>query len=137
MARNRGMGLIKLLFVLLMVAAVAIVGLFWLRTRAFAVRPLLLGNVERVLVIERGDGFNRVLAKMREAGIDQGSDLEWKALATVLKVAPRLQVGDYQITSGMTPRTLLLRLENGEVIQRKFTIIEGWNSPSRSSLTIS
>ncbi len=127
MARNRGIGRIKLLFALLMVAMVAFAGLFWQRTQAFADRPLVLDKAERVLMIERGDGFNAVLAKIRALGIDQGNDLEWKALAATLKVAQRLQVGDYAITSGMTPRILLLRLESGEVIQRKFTIIEGWN----------
>ena len=127
MARNRGIGRIKLLFALLMVAMVAFAGLFWQRTQAFADRPLVLDKAERVLVIERGDGFNAVLAKIRALGIDQGNDLEWKVLAATLKVAQRLQVGDYAITSGMTPRILLLRLESGEVIQRKFTIIEGWS----------
>ena len=109
MARNRGIGRIKLLFALLMVAMVAFAGLFWLRTQAFADRPLVLDKAERVLMIERGDGFNAVLAKIRALGIDQGNDLEWKALAATLKVAQRLQVGDYAITSGMTPRILLLR----------------------------
>jgi len=126
-ARNRGIGRIKLLFALLMVAMAAFAGLFWQRTQAFADRPLVLDQAERVLVIERGDGFNAVLAKIRALGVGQGNDLEWKVLAATLKVAQRLQVGDYAITSGMTPRILLLRLESGEVIQRKFTIIEGWS----------
>lgn len=127
MARNRGIGRIKLLFALLLVATVAATGLFWMRTLAFADRPLLLDHVERVLIVERGDGFNTVLAKIRALGVAQGSDLEWQVLARSSKTAQRLQVGDYAITSGMTPQALLERLRSGEVIQRKFTIIEGWN----------
>lgn len=126
MPRKR-IGRIKLLFSVLFVAAVAFAGLFWLRTQEFADRPMVLDDAERVLVIERGDGFNRVLDKIRALNVTQGTDLEWKTLATSMKVAQRLQVGDYLITSGMTPRTLLQRLENGEVLQRKFTIIEGWS----------
>ncbi|HMB55767.1 MAG TPA: endolytic transglycosylase MltG [Arenimonas sp.] len=127
MPRQRRIGRIKLFFAVLLVAAVAAAGIWWQRTQEFADRPLLLSDVERVLMIEQGDGFNRVLEKIRGLGVEQGSDLEWKTLATTMKVAQRLQVGDYAVTSGMTPRALLMRLENGEVIQRKFTIIEGWN----------
>ncbi len=127
MPKQRRFGRIKLFFAVVFVAAVAFGGLLWLRTQEFADRPLLLDNKERVLVVERGDGFVRVLAKIRALGVDQGGDLEWKALATSMKVAQRLQVGDYGITSGMTPRNLLQRLEDGAVIQRKFTIIDGWS----------
>jgi UPF0755 protein len=126
-ARSRGIGRIKLLFALLLIAAVGALGLFWLHTQQFADRPLLLSDQERVLEIERGDGFDDVLRKLRELGVTQGNDLEWKTLATTMKVAPKLQVGEYNVTSGLTPRGLLLRFRNGEVIRRKFTIIEGWN----------
>lgn len=123
---HRGRGQVRLLMGLL-VLMVALAALFWLRTQAFADRPLRLDNTERVLVIERGDGFNRVLEKLRALGVEQGHDLEWKALATSMKAAQRIQVGDYAITAGMTPRTLLERLARGDAIRRKFTIIEGWN----------
>jgi len=126
-ARQRRIGRIKLFLAVVLVAAVAFGGLLWQRTQEFASRPLMLDPGEHVLVIERGDGFDRVLAKLRAIGVDQGSDLEWRALATTMKVAQRLQVGDYGVSPGMTPRNLLERLEKGEVIQRKFTIIEGWN----------
>jgi UPF0755 protein len=42
-------------------------------------------------------------------------------------VAGKLQVGEYAVTSGLTPRQLLQRIARGEVVQRKFTIVEGWN----------
>jgi len=120
-------GRIKLFFALTMIAAVVVLGLFWQRTQDFAERPLVLDGRERVLLVESGDGFNAVLDKLRQLGVAQGRDLEWKTLARTLKVADRLQVGEYAITSGLTPRTLLLRLARGEVIQRKFTIVEGWS----------
>jgi UPF0755 protein len=120
-------GRIKLLFAVAMIVAVVVLGLFWQRTQSFSDRPLLLDQRERVLLVDSGDGFNRVLKKIRELGVDQGSDLEWKALAHAMKVADRLQVGEYAITSGLSPRELLLRLAKGEVIQRKFTIVEGWS----------
>jgi UPF0755 protein len=127
MAAGRGIGRIKLLGALLLVVAVAFPGLLWLRMQAFADRALVPAGSGHLLVVERGDGMNRVLSKLRDLGIREGGDLEWKALAMTMKVAKRLQVGDYAITPGMTPRELLSRLANGEVLQRKFTIIEGWN----------
>jgi UPF0755 protein len=120
-------GRIKLLFALVLIMAVVVLGMFWQRTQSFADRPLVLDQEQRVLLIEPGDGFNSVLAKIRELGVSQGNDLEWKTLAATLKVAGHLQIGEYAITSGLSPRLLLLRLAKGEVIQRKFTIVEGWS----------
>jgi UPF0755 protein len=113
---------------LLIVAAVA-TAMWWQRTLTFAERGLALEpQVQpRVLLIDRGDGFNAVLRKLRALGVEQGSDLEWKLLARKLGVAGKLQVGEYEVPAGITPDALLRRLGAGEVIQRKFTIVEGWN----------
>lgn len=116
----------KFLLVSIAILAVAL-AMFWQRTQSFADQPFRLDDRERVLFVEPGDGFNSVLAKIRGLGISAGHDLEWKALAKSLKVAGRLQVGEYAVTLQMTPRELLQRLGRGEVIQRKFTIVEGWN----------
>lgn len=114
-------------FTLVIIVLAVALGLLWQRTQGFADRPLQLDDNEHVLLVKPGDGFNAVLAKVRRLGITQGNDLEWKALATMLQVAGHLQVGEYAVDAGMTPRQLLLRLGQGEVIQRKFTIVEGWN----------
>lgn len=127
MATHLRHGRIKLLFAVAMIMAMVVLGMFWQRTQAFADRPLVLDQKERVLLVESGDGFNTVLGKLRGLGVHQGHDLEWKTLASTLKVSNRLQVGEYAITSGLTPRVLLMRLAKGEVIQRKFTIVEGWS----------
>ena len=127
MATHLKHGRMKLLFGLALIAAVVVLGLMWQRTLAFADRPLVLDERERVLLIEKGDGFNTVLGKIRGLGIEQGTDLEWKALSRTMHIADRLQVGEYAITSGLSPRALLQRLAEGEVIQRKFTIVEGWS----------
>jgi UPF0755 protein len=42
-------------------------------------------------------------------------------------VASRIQVGDYAIDEGMTPRDLLRKFGTGDVIQQRFTLIEGWS----------
>jgi UPF0755 protein len=121
-------GRIKLFLALAAIVAAMALVLFWQRTQGFADHPLALepGSAQ-VLLIEPGDGFNAVLGKLRQLGVTQGHDLEWKALATTLGAADHLQVGEYAVTPELTPRTLLLRLAKGEVIQRKFTIVEGWS----------
>lgn len=126
MATHLKHGRLKLLFAVLLIGAVVALGLLWQRAQLFADRPLLLPE-QRTLLVERGDGFNTVLDKLRGIGVVQGSDLEWKALARTMKVSGRLQVGEYLITPGMSPRSVLRRLSRGEVVQRNFTIVPGWS----------
>jgi UPF0755 protein len=121
------MGRIKKTLALLFIAAIVTAGLLWQHYQAFADKSLVLSTEERILSVESGDGFHDVLKKLRELGVYQGNDLEWKALAKQMKVASHLQVGDYAITSGLSPRSILQRLEDGDIIERKFTLIDGWN----------
>jgi len=118
---------LKALVALGLLAIVAFGGWAWQRYHAFADTPITLAGDEHVLSVERGDGFQDILDKIRELGIDEGHDLEWKALAHEMKVILRLQVGEYAIAHGITPRQLLTKLERGQVIQYRFTIVEGWN----------
>ncbi len=118
---------LKAMIALFLLASVAIGGWLWQRYLGFADTPLALSGEERILVVERGDGFQDILGKVRELGIDEGHDLEWQALAHEMQVIARLQVGDYTIRHGITPRELLTKLESGKVIQHRFTIVEGWS----------
>ena len=127
MATHLKHGRRKLLFALLLVAAAVAAAVFWQRTVAFADRPMVLDQAPRVLLVDHGDGLNAVVRKLRVLGVAQGGGLAWKALATQMGVAGKLQVGEYAVTAGLTPRQLLGRIARGEVIQRKFTIVEGWN----------
>lgn len=127
MATHLKHGRLKLTFAILLLLSAVVAAMFWQRTQGFADRALVLDEQQRVLVVESGDGFNAVLGRIRALGVKQGTDLEWKLLSRTMGVAGRLQVGEYSVTSGMSPRELLRRLSQGEVIQRKFTIVEGWN----------
>ncbi|MEO7251973.1 MAG: endolytic transglycosylase MltG [Arenimonas sp.] len=101
--------------------------MLWQLSLGFADGPLARDDRQRVLLVDSGDGFNMIVGKIRALGLRRGSDFEWKALATSMKVADRLQAGEYAITPGTTPRLLLDKLARGEVMQHKFTIVEGWN----------
>ena len=119
--------LLKALFVLSLLVAVAVGGWAYVRYHGFADSPIAIVGTERILTVEPGDGFRDILGKLRALGVAEGHDLEWQALAHDMQVVSRLQVGDYAIRHGITPRQLLEKLESGKVIQHRFTIVEGWS----------
>ena len=94
--------------------------------RRFSTEPLRIPGRERVLEVKRGDSFEHVLRRLRKLDIREGYDVYWKALAWERGVVARLQVGEYAVGHGITPVELLDKLEQGRVIQHRFTIVEGW-----------
>ncbi|GHA69906.1 endolytic transglycosylase MltG [Cognatilysobacter bugurensis] len=114
--------------VLLLLIALGIAGVWaWQRYTGFADAPLAGIEEGETLVIERGDALTSVLRKLREVGVENGQAFEWSALAKQLGAADRLQVGEYRLEPGMTPRELLTQMREGRVVQRRVTIVEGWN----------
>jgi UPF0755 protein len=102
---------------------------YWAYTRytEFAIAPLSGLETGESLVVEPGDSFKAVLAKLREAGVRDGHDLEWQLLARQLGAAGRIQVGEYALDPGTTPQQLLVRMRDGKIVSHRFTIVEGWN----------
>jgi len=98
---------------------------WWQGYRAFADQPLHAAQPS--VEVARGDAFNGVLRKLRAAGVDQGSTLQWQLLARQLDAAGKLKVGEYALQPALSPRELLLRMRKGQVIHYRFTIVEGWN----------
>ena len=127
MAKTSSHRVLKALVALTLLVVVTLGGWAWQRYHGFAATPIALAGSERIISVESGDGFQDILDKLRAAGIAEGHDLEWKVLAQEMQVVSRLQVGDYAIRHGITPRELLAKLESGLVIQHRFTIVEGWS----------
>lgn len=126
--RKRGCLRIVLLLVLvlaLLLLAAVLIGWGWQAQKAFS-GQVLQPRAESV-IIEPGDSFSRVLAKLRAAGIDNGRDQQWQLLARQLDAAGKLKVGEYDLTQPLTVSELLLRMRNGKVVQHRLTIVEGWN----------
>jgi UPF0755 protein len=122
--RKRGLGW---LFVL---SALVVGGVgYWLVARYLDFADTPIAGIERgeSVRVESGDSFVTVLGKLYEAGVPSGQEIEWQALSRQLGVAGRLQVGEYALEPGITPRALLLRMREGKVISHRFTIVEGWN----------
>src|SRR5690606_16659980 len=93
----------------------------------FAGAPMASGETADSVRIERGDGFARVLGRLRAAGVDAGHDLEWRLLARHMDAGGRLKVGEYALSPQLTPRELLQRMRDGRVIRYRVTLVEGWN----------
>ena len=101
--------------------------LVWRDYQAFVQTPLR--SLEPTLEVDlpKGASLLRSLRVLREAGIREGQDLYWRYLAYDMGVQARLKAGEYLLVANMTPRAVLQQLADGKVIQRKFTIIEGWS----------
>lgn len=131
MAKRKSRGIVRrialLALLLALVLSALVVSEQWRQYQAFTDRALPSANSERVLEVKPGDGFISVLRRMRKIGIDEGRDWQWRLLAFELEVQNRLQVGEYSIAHGISPRQLLLKLEDGSVIQYRFTLVEGWS----------
>lgn len=113
-------------FLLLVCIALAF-GVIWQRQKSFADAPIEGIGPNASLVVAPGDSFQTVLGKIRSAGIQSGHDTEWQALAKLSGAAGKIQVGEYALRDGITPRQLLIDMRDGKVVSYRFTIVEGWN----------
>jgi UPF0755 protein len=102
---------------------------YWAVSRyvGFADTPIAGLHAGDTVSVEPGDSFATVVRKLRIAGVTQGQGIEWQALGRELGAAGKLQVGEYALDPGMTPRRLLIAMRDGKVIGHRFTIVEGWN----------
>jgi len=115
------------LFLVLMVAVGAAAFWAWQRYTSFADTPLAGIEAGETVLVERGDSLPVVVRRLREAGVRTGEQIEWRILARQLGAAGRLQVGEYALGPGTTPRELLIAMRDGKVLRHRFTIVEGWN----------
>ena len=114
-------------FLLILLAAAIGAGLLWQRYTRFADAPMAGLEQGDSVVVESGDSLPTVVRKLREAGVSAGDPVEWRALARQLGAAGKLQVGEYALEPGTSPRELLIAMRDGKVISHRFTIVEGWN----------
>lgn len=127
MSRKRSSGKAGLLVLVLLIAAVAVAFWGWQRFTGFADAPLAGTGADMSIVVKPGDSLPVVVRKLADAGVDTGEAIEWRLLAKQLGAAGKLQVGEYALPEGITPRVLLEAMRDGKVISHRFTLVEGWN----------
>lgn len=116
-------GLIVL--VLLAIAGGLVYG--WMDYQRFAGTPLTVSAAAPSVDVAKGSSLRDVVGQLHEQQVTNTRPLYWRVLAEQLRVAGRLHAGEYALTAGMTPRDLLLNMAAGRVVQRNFTIVDGWN----------
>ena len=125
---NRRSLRVLLVLLLLPLLAVPLAG-YWLFSHLE--RPLHLRE-DAVLEVDSGQSFSGMIRYMGEQGwLGEGGEQDRRRLATRLYLLDsdldrRLHAGEYHVRPGDSLATVLERLERGEVIQHRFTIVEGW-----------
>jgi UPF0755 protein len=90
----------------------------------FRKAPLNIAEPGLVYEIAPGTSLKQLAYDLQRRGITGHPQyLVW--LGRELDLAHRLQAGEYEISPGMTPESLLRKLAGGEVIQHAITLIEG------------
>lgn len=111
------------------VVAIGVVfaGVSWVlydRYQRFQETELNLPQEGEVVMVEPGDSLTTVIRKLEAAGATE-MDWRWRLLARLHPVT--VHVGEYLLAPPMRPRDLMDMLGSGQVLQHRFTIVEGWN----------
>lgn len=85
------------------------------------------GPATQAVVVEVPPGMSlaRIAARLEEAGVLRHALLfEWYGRSSGL--AGKVRAGEYRIPPGSTPREVMARLVDGEIVLHSLTIVEGW-----------
>ena len=115
---------VLLLLVLLVVVAAAVFG--WRDYQRFSVAPMNVTTQRASIDVGRGTSFRGIVAALQRQGFTTANPWYWRLLAEQMQVAGKLHAGEYAMEPGITPRQLLANMAAGKVLQRNFTIVDGW-----------
>ncbi|MEP6898984.1 MAG: endolytic transglycosylase MltG [Rhodanobacter sp.] len=128
MSRNvshgRAQARMLVIVVLLAMAAALLYG--WNDFSRFSGSPMNVSVQGASIDIGRGSSFRNIVGELRQRGLTTANPLYWRLLAEQMRVAGRLHAGEYALDVGITPRELLANMAAGKVLQRNFTIVDGW-----------
>lgn len=110
---------------ILIIAVSAVFGWLAWDYKVFTDTPLNVGPEGLVIEVPPGTSLHKLANSLREQEILTDPDY-FVLLGRLEDAAERIRAGEYQIDEGLTPRTLLMRLVSGAVIQHQLTVVEGW-----------
>lgn len=97
----------------------------WIEYRGFLSEPIELGEDALVMEIERGTSLRGLSEELTKRGV-LDHPYFFMAMAYLSGRAASLKAGEFEIPNGITPPKLLSLLTSGKVVQRAFTLVEGW-----------
>ena len=115
----------RVLLLIIVLAAALVAGGAWMEYRKFLAEPMELDEANLVLEVERGTSLRGLAEELEHLGM---LDHPYLFMATALlnDKAATIKAGEYEIPQGITPPQLIELLASGKVVQRAFTLIEGW-----------
>ena len=116
-----GKPLIIMIFLVAILALCA--GLAWRDYRDFSQRPITVSG-ETVIWIRPGASLGSLAQTLDRLALLR-PDWKWRVLGRLKQ--PVIKAGEYRLPPGLTPVELLDQLNRGDVVQHRFTIVEGWN----------
>jgi len=111
---------------LVVFAAAVIAGGAALQTQRFMNTPVSMPDQGVTFEIPSGSSFSSVASRLVKLGLID-SDRWFRLYARLTGEAGAIQAGEYLLTPGATPRSLLEQFTRGDVRLYSFTIVEGWN----------
>ncbi len=111
--------------VLIALAVIGAMAAAWVATEIKSLdEPLKVPGPVRFKV-PPGSRFARVAADLAQRGIIAEPRV-WVLYARWKGVASSIKAGEYEIEPGATPRSLLSKMVNGQVLLHSITIVDGW-----------
>ncbi|MBQ4853393.1 endolytic transglycosylase MltG [Rhodanobacter sp. B2A1Ga4] len=124
--RMRGRAWPRLLLPIVLLGLLGALVYGWNDYARFGTAPLNVATQGDSIDISRGSSFKGIVGELRQRGFSTAHPLYWRLLAEQMHVAGKLHAGEYALEPGITPRQLLANMAAGRVLQRNFTIVDGW-----------
>jgi UPF0755 protein len=111
--------------VVALLAAIAVAGVGAAVVKAWWTTPLAISGAPVTVDIARGETLAAIARDLEGRGVLEHP--RWLAACARLTGADaRIRAGEYSVTPGTTPETLLRLLQAGEVVRHSVTVVEGW-----------
>ena len=123
---SRVAGRARFAVVVLLLLAAGATFWFYQDYRRFSIAPLAPLTEPATIDVPLGTSLPGVLRVLEQHGVHAGNPWYWRGLAHELGVAGKLHAGEYALNPGITPSELLRKMAAGDVVQHRFTIVEGW-----------